>query len=87
MGVPAQPLLIGVTVMVALMRLDPLLVAVKEGTLPVPDAAKPMAGLEFVQLKLTPAGVPEGLNAGMVVPSVTEISVVGFTVATGERLR
>ena len=50
-GVPVQPEADdGVTVMVAVIGAAVLLVAVKLGILPVPDAARPMAVLLFVQL-------------------------------------
>jgi hypothetical protein len=56
-GVPAQPLTVGVTVIVAVMGAVVVLVAVKLGRLPVPLAANPIAGSEFVQKKLPPVGV------------------------------
>ena len=51
-GVPGQEVLgsTGVTVMVAVCVVLPLLVAINEAILPVPLAAKPIDGLEFVQL-------------------------------------
>ena len=53
-AVPVQvtPLLVklGVTVIVAVTGAVPVLVAVKEGILPTPDAASPIDGLLFVQL-------------------------------------
>src|SRR5690242_18328353 len=61
----------------------PLFVAMNAGTFPVPEATNPMAGLEFVQLKFTPAGVPERLLAGISVPSVTVVSDSKSTVGTG----
>lgn len=63
----------GVTVIVAVISVLPVLVAVNCGTLPVPDAAKPMAVFEFVQLMLTP-------DAGVVVNTVAGITVPSFTV-------
>ncbi len=64
----------GVTVIVAVISVLPVLVAVNCGTLPVPDAAKPMAVFEFVQLMLTPdAGVVTNTVAGITVPSFTVI--------------
>ena len=41
---------VGVTVMVAMTGLDPVLVVVNEGILPVPEAASPIEGAELVQL-------------------------------------
>lgn len=73
-GVPIHPLMRGVTVMVAVISVLPVLVAVNCGTLPVPDAAKPIAGFEFVQLIVTPvAGVVVNTVAGITVPSLTVI--------------
>ena len=54
-GVPGQPLAVGVTVMVDVMAEAPVLVAVKEGVLPAPLAARPIALLEFVHAKVAPA--------------------------------
>ena len=56
-GDPAQPLALGVTVMVAVMGVEPELVAVKEGIFPLPFAASPTAVLLFVQVYVVP--VPE----------------------------
>lgn len=47
---PPQPDAVGVTVMVAVIGALVVLVAVKAGILPVPDAARPMAVLLLVQL-------------------------------------
>ena len=55
-GVPAQPPTVGVTVMVPLIGVEPELVAVKEGTFPLPLAPRPMAVLEFVHVNDPPAG-------------------------------
>ena len=50
---PVQPTLplvkVGVTVMVATMGAVPVLVALKEGIVPVPLAPKPILGAELVQ--------------------------------------
>ena len=56
-GVPAQPLTVGVTVIVAVMGAVVVLVAVKLGILPVSLAAKPIVTSEFVHKKLPPIGV------------------------------
>lgn len=65
-GVPVQPEADdGVTVMVAVIGAAVLLVAVKLGILPVPDAARPMAVLLFVQLYTVPATVPVKLTAAV----------------------
>ena len=49
-GVPLQPLKIGVTVMVAEIAVLPALVAVNDGKFPEPLAPKPMAVLELVHV-------------------------------------
>jgi hypothetical protein len=49
-AVPLQPAADGVTVMVAVIGAAVPLVAVKAGILPVPDVARPIAVLLFVQL-------------------------------------
>ena len=49
LALPAHALAVGVTLMVATIGALVLLVAVKEGILPVPAAAKPMAVLLLVQ--------------------------------------
>ena len=53
-GAPVQPLADGVTVIVPLIAVVPALVATKLGMFPVPDAARPIAVLEFVQLYVVP---------------------------------
>jgi len=49
-GVPAQPLAVGVTVIVADIGVVPVLVAVNKAILPVPLEPKPIAGFEFVHV-------------------------------------
>jgi len=51
---PTQLFAVGVTVIVADIGLVPVLVAVNDGMLPEPLAAKPIAVLEFVQVKVAP---------------------------------
>lgn len=48
-GMPAQLFAEGVTVMVAVTAPVPELIVVNEGTSPVPLAARPIVGFEFVQ--------------------------------------
>ena len=52
---------VGVTETVPLMVVFPLLVAVNTGILPFPFAPSPMAVLLFVQLKVVPLTVSEGV--------------------------
>ncbi len=47
---PLHPLAKGVTFKFAVTGETPLLIVVKEGIFPVPDAAKPIEGLSLVQL-------------------------------------
>jgi hypothetical protein len=49
-GKPAQPFEIGVTVIVAITDVDPLFKAVNDPMLPIPLAAKPIAGVLFVHV-------------------------------------
>ena len=62
------------------------MIAVNEGTLPAPLAAKPIEGFEFVQLNVAPAGVlvklvPDGVLPLQVVGLKTAFTVgSGFTV-------
>ena len=49
-GVPGQPLPVGVTVIVAVIGVVPVLVAVKLAIFPVPFAAKPIAVLLLVHV-------------------------------------
>ena len=63
-----HPAAVGVTVMVPLMAVDPVLVAVKEETFPLPLAPSPIEVLELVQVKDPPAGVIEIPLAGTVAP-------------------
>jgi len=60
------------------------LVAVKPGTLPVPLAAKPIAVLLFVHVKVVPAaGLAIKAEAGTDTPAHTVISAGFVTVGTG----
>jgi len=65
------------------MGIELLFVAVNGGTLPLPDADKPIAVLEFVHVKLTPDGVPDNRLPGIAVPSVTVVSDSKSTVPRG----
>ena len=74
----------GVTVIVAVISVLPGLVAVNCGTLPVPDAAKPIAVFELVQVTVAPEGVIVKLVAGTNAPSFTVI--FAGTVTVGQTL-
>src|SRR5690606_41362552 len=51
--------------------------ATKLGVLPVPEAAKPIAVLELVQVKVAPAGVEVKAEAGTLAPLQTVMLVIG----------
>ena len=56
---PGQPAADGVTVIVAVTGVLVKLMAVNAGIFPLPDAAKPIDALLFVQLKVVPLTAPE----------------------------
>jgi hypothetical protein len=65
-SVPVQPFAVGVTVIVAVMGEVAAFVAVNEGTLPEPLAARPIAVLLFVQVNVVPLRGPDKFVAGAV---------------------
>ena len=65
---PVHPLADGVTVIVAVIGAPVAFVAVNDPILPVPDAARPMAGLEFVQLYAVPVTAPVKFTAAVAAP-------------------
>jgi hypothetical protein len=67
-GVPAQPFAEGVMVIVAVIAAVPVFVAVNEGIFPEPLAARPIAGLLFVQVNVVVATGPASVFAGTVAP-------------------
>ena len=81
-GVPVQPPALGVTVMVA--TNGPLVVfVVTNGRIsPVPDAARPIAVLSFVQLNVEP-GVPLNVIIAVVAPVQYALLLTGVTVGIG----
>lgn len=82
-GVPGQPDTVGVTVIVAVMLDVPPFVAVKAGVLPDPLAARPIAGLELVQVKVPPAGKLLNELAATVDPAQTVMFAGTVTVGVG----
>jgi hypothetical protein len=56
-GVPEQLFAVGITVIVAVIGVFPVFVAINEAIFPDPLAAIPIDVLEFVQVKVPPAGV------------------------------
>ena len=61
-----------------------MLTAIKAGTFPLPDAARPINGVELVQENVVPVGlVVVKLIADVVTPLQTETSTGWFTCAAG----
>jgi len=83
LGVPGHPFTVGVTVIVALAGAEPVFTAVKPGVLPVPDAASPIDGFEFVHAKEPPAGVLTNAEAGTAAPLQTVIAAGTVVVGVG----
>ncbi len=79
-GVPGQPLAEGVTVMVAVTGVVPVFTPLKTGRFPVPEAAKPMAGLLLVHAKVLPVTGPVKFTAVEGEPLHTVWLVTGSTV-------
>jgi len=68
-GVPVHPFAVGVTVIVAVIAEVVAFVVVKEGTLPEPLAASPIAVLLFVQVNVVPLTGPDAFVNGVTVPA------------------
>ena len=66
LAVPEHPLATGVTTILAIMGVVPLLTAVNEAIVPVPLAASPIPGLSLVQLYAVPV-TPDPAKAMAVV--------------------
>ena len=82
-AVPGQPLPVGVTVIVAVIGMVPVLVAVKLAMLPVPAAAKPIAVLLLVHAYVTPANVLVKAAGATVLPLHAVKSAGSFIVTVG----
>ncbi len=82
-GVPGQPLALGVTVILAVTGSAELFVAENEGVFPVPLAARPIEGVEFVQVKVVPDVVLVNAEAATVVALQTIIFVGTITTGIG----
>jgi hypothetical protein len=67
-GVPGHPLAVGVTVIVDVTAVVPVLMALKAAMLPLPLAASPMDVLLLVQLKVVPATAPLKVTAVVEAP-------------------
>ena len=68
-GVPVHPFAVGVTVIVAVIGDVVALVAVNEGILPEPFAARPIAVLLFVQVNVVPLTGPDKFVIGAFTPA------------------
>ena len=68
-GVPVHPLAVGVTVIVAVIGDVVAFVAVKEGILPEPLAARPIAVLLLVQVNVVPLTGPDRFVTGAGIPA------------------
>jgi hypothetical protein len=68
-GVPVHPFAVGVTVIVAVIGDVVALVAANEGISPDPLAARPMAVLLFVQVKIVPLTGPDKFVTGATTPA------------------
>ncbi len=66
--------MLGVTVTIPVIGEEPELRVLKEGTLPVPDSAKPIAVVVFVQLIVAPPGLLIKFRTGIIAPEQTVIS-------------
>jgi hypothetical protein len=84
--VPVHVPIVGVTVIVAVIGDVVDFVAVKDGILPVPEAAKPMEASEFVQLNVAPVGLLVNVVALTVLALHTVVSEGTFTVIAGQLL-
>jgi hypothetical protein len=67
-GVPTHEFADGVTVITPVTGNAPAFADVKDGIFPKPDAAVPILGLEFVQLKLVPVTFPVNVEIGTIAP-------------------
>ena len=83
---PGQPLADGVTVIVAVTGFAVLFVPVNDGVFPIPLAASPIEGVEFVHAKVVPGVVlvkaPAATNAPLQTTTFagTTTTGVGLTV-------
>ena len=82
-AVPGQLLAVGVTVTVEVIGVVPVLMAEKDAMFVLPEAAKPVLVLSFVQLKTVPATVPEKFTAVVATPLQSAWSAGSATVGVG----
>jgi hypothetical protein len=82
-GVPVHPFAVGVTVIVAVIGEVAAFVAVNEGILPEPFAARPIAVLLFVQVNVVPVTGPDKFVTGATTPAQYVWLLIELTVASG----
>ena len=83
-GVPVQPLRVGVTVIVpTIFTPEAFAGAVHEEIFPLPLATSPIAVLEFIHAKVEPIGLLAKLPILIVEPGQTVILLIVFTVGVG----
>jgi len=82
-GVPMQPLAVAVTVMVEVMGVVPVFNPVNDGIFPLPEAAKPMAGLLLVQVNVAPVTLLAGVTNVEALPWQMVWLIMGFTLGVG----
>ena len=80
---PGQPLAVGVTVTVDVTGFAVLFVPVKEGVFPVPLAASPIEGVEFVHEKVVPGVVLVNTEAATETPLQTVMFAGTTTTGVG----
>jgi len=82
-GVPAQPAATGVAVIVATIGAVVALVAVKLAISPVPLAARPIAGLELVQLITVPGADPVNVIGTVAAPLQYALLLIVVKIGVG----
>ena len=80
---PGQPLAVGVTVTVDVTGLAVLFVPVNDGVLPIPLAASPIEGVEFVHANVVPGVVLVYAEAATVAPLHTVMFAGTTTTGAG----
>src|ERR1041385_1712259 len=80
---PVHPPSVGVMVIVPVIALPVAFVAVKDGVLVLPLAARPIEVFEFVQVNVAPAGLLANVFAATVAPAQTVTLDSATTVGSG----
>ena len=82
-GVPKHPFAFGVTVMVAVTGTNPEFIVLKLAIFPLPEAAKPIDGVSFVQSKVVPVTFPAKVMLPLAVPLHLTKLAIEFTLGFG----